>query len=281
LRGFSIKNVKPLASVVDAMQPSREKSLALLRRSLERVGPLSSLERYSALDHDSWERSARRSIAFAFGENSPHLKEFGAALKPYTDKNTLYAVDKANAFRKVSSKVSALLQAMIEEIEDLWEQDPAGPVTNGTKRDQSIFIIHGHDVGAKEELARFLSKLGLNPIILHEQPTRGKTIIEKFEEYATVPFAIALLTPDDIGAANADRERVRPRPRQNVLFEFGYFIGKLGRQHVCGLVKGDLEIPSDYSGILYIDFDSGGAWKLDLLKELRAAEFQVDANAAL
>lgn len=134
---------------------------------------------------------------------------------------------------------------------------------------------------AKEELARFLSKLGLNPIILHEQANQGKTVIEKFEQHAAVSYAIALLTPDDVGASNVGRERLQPRPRQNVLFEFGYFIGKLGRGCVCGLVKEGVEIPSDYSGVLYIDFDVAGAWRLELLRELKAAKLQIDANTAL
>ena len=103
--------------------------------------------------------------------------------------------------------------------------------------------------GQKETIARFLSRLGLDPIILHEQANQGKTIIEKFEDHSDVGYAIALITPDDTGSSIKEPEIVRQRARQNVIFEFGYFIGKLGRNRVAGLVKGDIEVPSDYSGV--------------------------------
>ncbi len=123
------------------------------------------------------------------------------------------------------------------------------PKSKDKPRSRKVFIIHGHDNGTKEEVARFLSKISLEPVILHEQPDRGRTIIEKFEDYADVSFAVALLTPDDIGAAKREPDTMRDRARQNVIFEFGYFIGKLSRAGACALVKDGVEIPSDYSGV--------------------------------
>lgn len=152
---------------------------------------------------------------------------------------------------------------------------------NGIASIRDIFIVHGHDDGVKEAVARFVSKLGLNPIILHEQPNRGRTIIEKFEDYAEVVYAIAILTPDDVGKKKSQQDDLRDRARQNCIFEFGYFIGKLGRDRVCGIVKDDIEVPSDYSGVLYIPFDSTGAWRMKLVKELKAIGIDVDANLAL
>ena len=111
---------------------------------------------------------------------------------------------------------------------------------------------------------------------MQEQPDRGRTIIEKFEEYAQVDFAIALFTPDDIGGLDGDDPQFRAR--QNVIFEFGYFIGKHGRKRVRALVKGNIEIPSDYSGVLYIPLDDSDGWKDHLLDELKDAGFNVDAN---
>ena len=90
-----------------------------------------------------------------------------------------------------------------------------------------------------------------------------------------------LLTPDDVGAVKDREADLRPRARQNVVFEFGYFIGKLGRERVCALVKGDIERPSDSDGILYVPLDDNDGWKLQLLKELKAGGFVVDANLAL
>jgi predicted nucleotide-binding protein len=116
---------------------------------------------------------------------------------------------------------------------------------------------------------------------LHEQPNRGGTIIEKFELHADVGFAVALLTGDDEARIVSSNDAFKRRPRQNVLFEFGYFIGKLGRNRVCALVEGDIEIPSDYQGVVYIALDQAGYWKFDLVRELKAVGFDVDANRAL
>jgi predicted nucleotide-binding protein len=267
------------------MPPPKEQSLALLRRSLEGVSSLGQLEKYS-VEHEKWERSARSTIGFVFGKESPYLSQFGSTLQPYSSQVETYPVWKADAFRKISPKVTALLETMIDEVELYWgvgtlEMTPGAKEASVSSRDKNIFIIHGHDAGAKEEVARFISKLGLNPIILHEHANAGRTVIEKFEEHAEVSYAIAILTPDDVGASNAERESLRPRARQNVLFEFGYFIGKLGRGCVCGLIKGNVETPSDYSGVLYIHLDAAGAWRIELLRELKAAKLQIDANAVL
>ena len=143
-----------------------------------------------------------------------------------------------------------------------------------------VFVIHGRDNEAKETVARFLTRLALTPVILHEQPNQGRTIIEKFERNAQVGFAVALLTPDDVGALKNEEKKLKPRARQNVVFELGYFLGRLGRERVCALTKGNVELPSDYDGVAYISLDDGG-WKMDLIRELKNVGFNVDANKAL
>jgi predicted nucleotide-binding protein len=143
-----------------------------------------------------------------------------------------------------------------------------------------IFIVHGHDEAARELVARFLERIELEPIILHEQPNKGSTIIEKLEENADVSFAVVLLTPDDEGRKKGD-SALRDRARQNVLLELGYFIGRLGRKHVCALHKGSVEIPTDYLGVLFLPFDNSGGWQLKLAKELKAAGFSIDMNKAV
>ena len=143
-----------------------------------------------------------------------------------------------------------------------------------------VFIIHGRDSGSKDTVARFLEEVDLKPVILQELSGQGRTIIEKFEEHSQVGFAIALLTPDDLGGLKSESEENRPRARQNVIFELGYFIGKLGRRRVCVLQKGEVEIPSDYAGVEYILFSDTSNWKLSLIKELQSAGFNVDANKA-
>jgi len=142
---------------------------------------------------------------------------------------------------------------------------------------RKIFIVHGRDDLAKTETARFIEKLGFEAVILHEQATAGKTIIEKLEEHTNVGFAVVLYTPCDIGGLSGSSAQ-SPRARQNVVFEHGYLIGKLGRQNVCALVKGNIEIPTDMSGVVYIPLDQHGAWHISLAKELRRSGYNVDMN---
>jgi Predicted nucleotide-binding protein containing TIR-like domain len=156
------------------------------------------------------------------------------------------------------------------------------PITEGVGVSPTdVFMIHGHNTSVKESVARFIEKLGLKAIILHELPNQGNTIIEKFELHAEVAFAIALVTGDDEAREAGSGTDLRKRARQNVIFEFGFFVGKLGRAHVCALLEEGVEVPSDYQGVVYIPLDPGGNWKLMLVRELKVAGFDVDANRAI
>ncbi|NDV42478.1 hypothetical protein GTK07_03995 [Muricauda sp. 40Bstr401] len=141
-----------------------------------------------------------------------------------------------------------------------------------------VFIVHGHDELARTKTARFIEKLGLKPIILHEQSTSGKTIIEKIEKYSNVGFGIVLYTPCDVGAVMAKKEELNNRARQNVVFEHGYLIGKIGRENVCALVKGNIELPNDISGVVYVKMDDDDAWNLRIAKELKSSGYKIDMN---
>jgi len=148
-----------------------------------------------------------------------------------------------------------------------------------TNVSNKVFIVHGHDSLAKTEVARTLEKLNLEAIVLHEQPNEGKTIVEKFEGNASqVGFAVVLLTPDDEGHPKNKPDSKKDRARQNVILELGYFSGALGRSKVCVLYKGDIEIPSDYLGVVYVAMDEAGAWKFSLAKELKQAGLTIDLN---
>jgi predicted nucleotide-binding protein len=138
-----------------------------------------------------------------------------------------------------------------------------------------VFIVHGH-AGIEQAVARFLAHLGLEPIILHEQTNQGRTIIEKFEHHSDVGFAVVLLTPDDVGSAKG--AQLQPRARQNVILELGYFIGFLGRERVCALKQGAVELPSDVFGVVWEDLDAHAAWTMKLAKELREAGYKIDLN---
>lgn len=119
----------------------------------------------------------------------------------------------------------------------------------------------------------------MEAIILHEQPNEGKTVIEKFERDASqVSFAVVLLTPDDIGYPKNKQKEAKSRARQNVVLELGYFSGILGRSNVCVLYKDEVDIPSDYLGVVYVPFDKEGAWRFNLSKELKQAGLSIDLN---
>jgi predicted nucleotide-binding protein len=146
-----------------------------------------------------------------------------------------------------------------------------------TSRD--VFIVHGRDSGMKDSVARFIEQLGLGCVVLHEQPNQGRTIIEKFIGHADVGFAVVLLGADDKGGPASDPPSAYvSRARQNVILELGYFLGRLGRERVCVLYQDGVEIPSDYQGVLFVQFDTLGAWRQALAREIRAAGVDIDFN---
>ena len=241
------------------------------------------------LPHDStefkaWRRNTEVTIAHTFGEGSTHVQEFRQIR--FIPSGTSFGRERFGQFYTAHvnglNSAAAMLQSMIEEISEYWDDDSPTISPDSAASDQEatneVFIVHGRDDGAKETVARFLRQLELEPIILHEQPNQGRTIIEKFEDYAQVGFAFVLLTPDDECVSQENGGETRFRARQNVIFELGYFIGKLGRSKTCALFKGDLDIPSDYDGVLYIEMDDDGAWKQHLVREMKSAGIEIDAN---
>ena len=155
---------------------------------------------------------------------------------------------------------------------------PSDEVASRADRRQYVFIVHGQTHGYVEEVARFIEGLGPKAIILHEQPSQGLTVIEKLETYSDVGFAVVIMTGDDIGGPVSSAPR--RRARQNVILELGYFLAKLGRTRVCVLYEDEVEIPSDYAGVLYIRLSRDGAWQLALARELKVAGIKLDFKRA-
>ena len=145
-----------------------------------------------------------------------------------------------------------------------------------------VFIVHGHDNEAKVTIARFVENLGIEATILDEEVNEGQTIPEKFEEHADdAGFAIILLTPDDVGASKNEQGNLKPRARQNVVLELGYFWGRLGRKRLCVLYKEGIELPSDMSGIVYVPMNSSDGWQLQLAREMKQAGLPIDPQKLL
>lgn len=151
---------------------------------------------------------------------------------------------------------------------------PPMPGGQAAFNNSQVFIVHGHDDLAKLEMASFIESLDLEPIILHMMPSSGRTIIEKIEDYSNVGFGIVLYTPCDVGS-KVGALNTAYRARQNVVFEHGYLMGKLGRSRVTAVIKDTVEAPNDISGVLYVPFDPQGAWKEQLKKEMSSVGYQV------
>jgi predicted nucleotide-binding protein len=196
--------------------------------------------------------------------DDPSWREIGRVVKASAESCTLY--------------LDSLLERLdlIPEANDL--QSAASVTKEADSAQRGVFVVHGHDFAAKESVARLIDRLGLHAIVLHEQPNQSRTIIEKLERHSAVCYAVVVLTPDDVGWPLTDSSQAKHRARQNVILELGYFMGKLGRDKVCALYKGDLELPSDVHGVLYIPMDPHDAWKLKLAKEMRAAGVEVNLD---
>ncbi|MCM3202716.1 TIR domain-containing protein [Bacillus cereus] len=162
--------------------------------------------------------------------------------------------------------------------------EKAGHTEDKVSKDKSeidrtkVFIVHGHDELAKIQVSELIRRLGLTPIILHQQASGGKTIIEKIESYSNVGFGVVLYTPCDLGSKVGEEKNLNPRARQNVVFEHGFLIGKIGRENVAALVKDTVETPNDVSGVVYISMGSEGSWELQLAKELKSSGYDIDLN---
>ncbi len=166
----------------------------------------------------------------------------------------------------------AALQAASDAALDLGIVDDSKPV----------FLVHGHDEAVKHKVARFLEKVTMPGVtILDEQPGKGRTLIEKFEAYASAAgYAVVLLTGDDEGREKGE-EDWKPRARQNVILELGFFVAKLGRGNVAMLYEANVERPSDIEGVVYLPLDAADAWKTKLAREMREAGVPIDLEKAL
>jgi predicted nucleotide-binding protein len=145
-------------------------------------------------------------------------------------------------------------------------------------RSNKILVVHGQDNEMKLEVTQTLQKLELDPILLDENPNITQNIIENIEEYDHISFAVVILTPNYLAYPNEKNlSEAKYIAKQNVIFELGYFLGKLGKQNVIVMYKKMkyFEIPN-YNGIIWIEYKNG--WYFDLIKELKERNFDVDAN---
>jgi len=233
---------------------------------------------------DALQRRAEMIIRKVFGDSSKYLKD----LESIHFFPMAYPADERyynETWLSGKNEMLNLFNTMLEELKLFGVSPKAENVKKAdVKFLNRVFIVHGHDEAMKQAVARTLERIGLEPIILHEKPSEGRTIIEKFTDYSNVSFAVVLLSPDDMAHPKDQPPKdAKLRARQNVIFELGFFIGKLGRNRVLVLYQEEknFEMPSDYSGVLYTPYDDSGRWQFDLIKELKACGYNVDANKLL
>jgi len=262
-----------------------------LRRRIAEVEALEpeKLELYS-LKVVALQASIDESLSVIFGTMTDkynryrHHIDFGAGIPSFGQTRTLngYREDVTKGRETVLTMLGEAVRSLEERLTEMGGLPPgllpASPPPAPTVLNRKVFIVHGHDELPREAVARFLRDIGFEPIILNEHANQNRTIIEKIEAHSDVGFAVVLLTPDDEG--NMKGMPSQPRARQNVLLELGYFMAKLTRARVCAIKRGTVEIPSDFAGVIWTDFDNAGAWKTALAKELRV-HFEVDWNLVM
>lgn len=195
----------------------------------------------------------------------------------------LVPVPNPNAYSLTGTDVRNVQRALqlLLKAQDLFPFLASDKKTSVPRADNAkkVFIVHGHNDALKNAAARLVLKLHLDPVILHELPNKGRTLIEKFLDHSDVAFALVLLTRDDRGGpSSAPPASYAYRARQNVIMELGYFLAELGRERVAAIYEEDVEIPSDYKGVLFIPYDSAGRWEFDAAKEMKAGGVKVDLN---
>jgi predicted nucleotide-binding protein len=252
-------------------------------------------------ERDLFYRQTALLIRELFGQNSQYLDDWKKITIPqmdYDDKDAYFRY--SQEWDTAKTKMINICKVMIQDINTSYTEKNVKTEEPKEKKTKSkrVFVVHGTDHASLKEMKTLLQEIGLNPIILYEQPSGGMTLIEKLEKYSNVGFAFIILTPDDFGGPAGELERTmstpqpafdtvmstrrilaknfRKRARQNVVLEFGYFVGKLGRGNVCCLYKGSIELPSDVNGICYVPFENSiNEIRKTILQELEAIGYEI------
>ncbi|HEU4556698.1 MAG TPA: TIR domain-containing protein [Longimicrobium sp.] len=250
----------------------------------ELSGPLVQFQAIQANHDGTW--SLMRSLNRALGDQAideTRLRRIFDLMWPTLEEKLRAIVQEYSSGEESQQPSRKELGETLEEVFRGFTIHPTSETEVGSAdRPPRVFLIHGHNEAVRETVARFIERLGPAVIILNEHPSQGRTIIEKFESLSDVDYAVALMTADDVGAANFEHSTdLQARARQNVIFELGFFASKLGRSRISVLYEEDIEIPSDFSGIIFIPIDASGGWKFQLARELKIAGLPIDLNTLI
>lgn len=228
-------------------------------------------------DFEAWRMKTERFLIKKYGANSLEREKFS---------NTSFSLHiflgdtpKSSFIKACEEGLQTTKKIFLTYLQEMEEENVVEPNKDSCIDSTylKVFIVHGHDGELKQSVARVIEKQNIEAIILSEKENKGRTIIEKFEDYSDVSGAICLFTADDLGKTKNDTIE-NARARQNVVLETGYFMGRLGRAHVIILADKGIEMPSDLSGVVYTNTAS---WEFELLKELKAIGYKVDLNKLL
>jgi predicted nucleotide-binding protein len=280
-----LKLIQPRDEAKNRLGERIEKGLELKQRKVD------TREAYDLLlkDYQKWDAFNKELLKqlFSTDELAKEYSYFGVAAIAMREPSLGEKI--ADAFKKVDNKIHRI-DSIIERIElipidETKVSDLVTPSDNSTEkqpRTKKVFVVHGRDEIAKTSLEVFLHEIGLEPVVLHRQADEGMTIIEKFEKHSDVGYVFILLTPDEVAYlasedGKPDSERNKEfRARPNVIFEFGYFIGKFGRSRVCCLYTGNVSLPSDVNGIIYKKFDKSiEEVAYSVIKDLKASGYAI------
>lgn len=225
----------------------------------------------------AWQTRVKSIIIKLFGQDSAQNQAMEVALAVRVKGN---GEDK---FQQCRNYILGTLQTAIETLkDDVFDELNSESAQAASKFSNKVFVVHGHDDASKAGVEIFLNEVGLEPIVLHRQADQGQTIIEKFEKHADVGYAFILLTPDEVSYLKKeeslnDKDRTKElRARPNVIFEFGYFVGKLGRSRVCCLHTGNVALPTDISGMIYKSYTSSvEEAAYGIIKDLKASGYKL------
>ena len=195
----------------------------------------------------------------------------------YDDTIKIYKEDIARYINQMQADIERV-DLMRCEVRDEKEVSTIAMTKIEVAKKKRVFVVHGHDTNVRNEVELFVRSIGYNPIILCKRADKGDTIIEKIEREAKdVCYAIVIYTSCDLGKDKND-EDLKPRARQNVVFEHGFMCAHLGRTHVCALLEDGVEQPGDLKGVIYKPLDAAGAWKYLIADEMKAVGLAVDKN---
>lgn len=256
----------PLSSYVAGLTKDLDLN-AFLTRTHQSGGSMIGSSSYQWPEGDDDKLGMSLALALHFGDMPDDLIEHGCDIFGETNFN--------KGVQKVYSNVYVPMeQDLRDHISASLGERSTFTFPHTVEQSNRIFVVHGHNEGMREGTARFIENLGLEPVILHEQQNRGATVIEKLEANSDVGFAVILMSSDDVGRSKT-QEDLENRPRQNVVLEAGWFMGRFGRERTIVLKDPQLSLPSDLQGLVYTDRDPAGAWKQELVRELNGAGYDV------